>query len=296
MKRKMQFFTGFVVFLFLLMAACSPADEQATGEESFGEAVNFTIIGIDPGAGIMEQTERALSEYGLENWTVQESSGAAMTAELERAIAKEEAIIVTGWIPHWKFFRYDLKILDDPKKVYGDEGKIHTLVRKGLKEDLPGAYTFFSQFHWEPEHMQEVMLKIAEGMPEEEAAAEWVQAHNELVQSWIDGVEPGNGAKLTMPYVAWDDIIASTNVVKYVLEEKLDYEVDIVQVEPGPMFASVAEGSADAMIGAWLPDTHAAYYAEYEGQFEDLGVNLTGTRNGLVVPDYVEIDSIEDLQ
>ena len=296
MKRKMQFFTGFVVFLFLLMAACSPADEQATGEESFGEAVNFTITGIDPGAGIMEQTERALSEYGLENWTVQESSGAAMTAELERAIAKEEAIIVTGWIPHWKFFRYDLKILDDPKKVYGDEGKIHTLVRKGLKEDLPGAYTFFSQFHWEPEHMQEVMLKIAEGMPEEEAAAEWVQAHNELVQSWIDGVEPGNGAKLTMPYVAWDDIIASTNVVKYVLEEKLDYEVDIVQVEPGPMFASVAEGSADAMIGAWLPDTHAAYYAEYEGQFEDLGVNLTGTRNGLVVPDYVEIDSIEDLQ
>src|SRR5699024_8601401 len=88
----------------------------------------------------------------------------------------------------------------------------------------------------------------------------------------------------------------SSNVVKYVLEHELDYEVDLLQVEAGPMFAGVADGSADAMVGAWMPTTHKAYYDKYKGKFEDLGVNLTGTRNGLAVPAYMDIDSIEDLK
>jgi glycine betaine/proline transport system substrate-binding protein len=58
------------------------------------------------------------------------------------------------------------------------------------------------------------------------------------------------------------------------------------------MWAGVAEGSGDAMVGVWLPTTHADYYAEYEGKFEYLGANLTGTKLGLVVPAYMDIDSI----
>ncbi|SFE02806.1 glycine betaine/proline transport system substrate-binding protein [Lentibacillus persicus] len=95
---------------------------------------------------------------------------------------------------------------------------------------------------------------------------------------------------------SWADVIASSNVVKYVLENELDYKVELMQVEPGLMFASIADGSADAMVGAWLPSTHADYYEKYEGDFEDLGVNLTGTRNGLVVPEYMDVESIEDLK
>ncbi|WP_010531422.1 glycine betaine ABC transporter substrate-binding protein [Lentibacillus jeotgali] len=279
------------------LTACGGSENSNNENASVGEKVDHEIIGIDPGAGIMGQTKNVLSEYGLEeNWELKESSGAAMTAELDGAINKEEPIIVTGWIPHWKFFEYDLKMLDDPKEVYGGEENINTLVRKGLKEDMPGAYTFFDQFKWKPDHLQEVMLNIEEGMDEQKAAKEWVENNEDLVNSWIEGAEPGNGATVKVPYVAWADVIASSNVVKYVLENKLDYSVELMQVEPGPMFASIADGSADAMVGAWLPSTHADYYEKYEGDFEDLGVNLTGTRNGLVVPSYMDIDSIEDLK
>lgn len=52
----------------------------------------------------------------------------------------------------------------------------------------------------------------------------------------------------------------------------------------------------DAMVGAWLPSTHAEYYDTYKADPVDLGKNLHGTKNGLVVPDYVDIDSIEDLK
>lgn len=78
--------------------------------------------------------------------------------------------------------------------------------------------------------------------------------------------------------------------------EQHGYDVTLSQVEVGPMFASIANGSADGMVGAWLPSTHHEYYHTYKNDFIDLGRNLHGTKNELVVPEYVQIDSIEDLK
>lgn len=280
------------------LTACGGSEDTNNENASIGEKLEYEIVGIDPGAGLMDMTiNKVLPEYGLdETWEVKESSGAAMTAALKKAIDEKEPIIVTGWIPHWKFSRFDLKMLEDPKGAFGGKEDINTLVRLGLKEDMPGAYKFFDQFHWKPDNLQAVMMKIENGLSEQEAAKEWVEANEELVNSWVEGVEAGNGAEVKVTYVAWADVIASSNVVKYVLENKLDYKVQLIQVEPGPMFAGIADGSADAMVGAWLPTTHASFYEKFEGDFEDLGVNLTGTRNGLVVPAYMDIDSIEDLK
>ena len=58
---------------------------------------------------------------------------------------------------------------------------------------------------------------------------------------------------IKLAYVAWDSEIASTNVVKHVLETDLGYEVEMLQVDAGPMWAGVSDGSADAMVAAWLP-------------------------------------------
>ncbi|MBY7143039.1 glycine/betaine ABC transporter [Virgibacillus sp. NKC19-3] len=293
-----QIFGGIAVLAMLIALTACGENEEANGENaSIGEELDYNITGIDPGAGIMDMTiDEVLPAYGIDDtWEVQESSEAGMLAELTSAIEEEEPIIVTGWIPHWMFSRFDLKMLEDPEGAFGGEEDINTLVRLGLEKDMPGAYTFFDQFQWEPDHMQDVMMKIEEGQSEQDAAQEWVEDNEDLVDSWTEGVEPGNGADVKITYVSWADVIASSNVVKYVLENELDYSVELIQVEPGPMFAGVADGSADATIGAWMPTTHASYYEEFEGDFEDLGANLTGTRNGLTVPEYMDIDSIEDL-
>ncbi|WP_306666019.1 glycine betaine ABC transporter substrate-binding protein, partial [Escherichia coli] len=95
--------------------------------------------------------------------------------------------------------------------------------------------------------------------------------------------------------VAWDSEIASHNVVKLVLED-MGYNVTLTQVEAGPMWTAVADGSADATLAAWLPVTHAPYAEKFDGKFEDLGVSMEGVKIGLVVPQYMDIDSIEDLK
>lgn len=276
------------------------SDDSGSSEESssgggFGEEVDYTITGIDAGAGIMSQSQQAIEDYGLSNWNLQSSSGAAMTSALGDAIENEEPIIVTGWTPHWKFAEYDLKYLEDPEGSFGDGDDIHTVVRQGLEEDMPGAYQFLDQFQWEAENMEEIMVEIQDGTEPAEAAATWVDENEDMVSEWTDGVEEVDGEAIELVYVAWDSEIASTNVVGEVLTD-LGYDVTLTQLEAGPMFAAVADGEADGMVAGWFPNTHASQMEEYGDDYEDLGANLEGAITGLVVPEYMDIDSIEDLE
>lgn len=291
----------------MLMVGCSNATPAPEGNQpapnnsesaqgGYGEQVDYKIIGIDPGAGLMKATEKAMSEYDLKDWELVEGSSAAMTAALTQAYKDQKPIIVTGWTPHWMFSKFEMKYLEDPKGVYGADEQIHTIVRKGLKEEQPSAYAFLDKFSWTPADMEKVMLDIADGKKPEEAADAWVKENEPLVNQWIEGIEPAEGKKLTLAYVAWDSEIASTNVVKQVLEQKLKYKVELSQVEAGPMWIGVSNGDVDGMVAAWLPTTHEDYYKKLGDKIEDLGPNLSGTKLGLAVPKYMEINSIEDLK
>ncbi|WHY71535.1 glycine betaine ABC transporter substrate-binding protein [Fictibacillus enclensis] len=285
-----------LVIAYAVTAFSQAAVTNQTGSKNVGDQVNYEITGIDPGAGLMKATEKAMKDYGLKNeWTLKEGSSAAMTAELKKAYEKKEPIIITGWTPHWMFSKYDLKYLKDPKGSYGKGESIHTLTRKGFKQDNPGANKILDQFYWKPADMEDVMVKVQDGAKPADAAADWIKSHKKQVAKWTKGAPKGNGKEVSLVYVAWESEIASTNVIAKVLEQE-GYKVKLQQVEAGPMFAGVAGGSADAMVAAWLPTTHKDYYDKYKGKFEDLGPNLKGTKLGLTVPKYMDIDSIEDLK
>lgn len=149
---------------------------------------NSKIIGIDPHAGIMETTKTTIEAYGLSDYSLVTGSGPTMTTTLDKAVQEERWIVVTGWTPHWKFAKYDLKYLDDPKNVYGDEERIDTVVREGLREDMPEVYSFLNNFYWQPQDMQEVMLLATdEDTSYFEAAKQWLGDNERLVDGWIDG-------------------------------------------------------------------------------------------------------------
>jgi glycine betaine/proline transport system substrate-binding protein len=280
-----------IVAIFIGIGKKAPVSTSAF----VGDQVAYSIVGIDPGSGLMNAADKALKAYNLTSWKLIEGSSTAMTAALDRAYKEGKPIIVTGWTPHWMFSKYDLKYLADPKNVFGGDEEIHTIVRLHLQADQPSAYQFLDKFQWKPADMEQVMATIQEGQKPEVAASQWVEANPDKVNAWISAIPKVEGKKLKLAYVAWDSEIASTNVVKYVLESKLGYQVDMLQVEAGPMWAGIASGDADAMVAAWLPTTHKDYYEKFKGKFEDLGPNLIGTKLGLVVPKYMNITSIEDL-
>lgn len=99
---------------------------------------------------------------------------------------------------------------------------------------------------------------------------------------------------INLAYVEWSSEVASTNVVRAVLEQA-GYEVEMTSLSAAAMFQALSTGDADAIVAAWLPSTHENYMERVGDNVEDLGPNLDGTKLGLVVPEYTDVDSIADL-
>jgi glycine betaine/proline transport system substrate-binding protein len=86
-------------------------------------------------------------------------------------------------------------------------------------------------------------------------------------------------------YTSWSSSIAGAHVMQALLQEELGYRVELILSDADDMWQLVADGTADAMLSAWLPTTHEHYLQTYRDRLEDLGPNLVGARIGLVVPD-----------
>ncbi|SPU14660.1 glycine betaine ABC transporter glycine betaine-binding lipoprotein [Bacillus subtilis] len=273
--------------------AVSENDENA----SAAEQVNKTIIGIDPGSGIMSLTDKAMKDYDLNDWTLISASSAAMTATLKKSYDRKKPIIITGWTPHWMFSRYKLKYLDDPKQSYGSAEEIHTITRKGFSKEQPNAAKLLSQFKWTQDEMGEIMIKVEEGEKPAKVAAEYVNKHKDQIAEWDKRRSKVKGDKINLAYVAWDSEICKYKRHRQSLRRLGAMEVTLTQVEAGPMWTAIATGSADASLSAWLPNTHKAYAAKYKGKYDDIGTSMTGVKMGLVVPQYMKnVNSIEDLK
>lgn len=120
------------------------------------------------------------------------------------------------------------------------------------------------------------------------------------------------GQTLRLAHTDWSSSVASANLIKAVLQEKMGIHCKLMEMGVDEMWAAVAEGRADAMTSAWLPETHIRYHKQYGGQVKDLGPNLKGTKIGLVIPNitlgrltagtgirnkpYIDIDSIDELK
>lgn len=168
--------SGIVVPSYMDVDSIADLDNQA----------NMTIMGIEPGAGIMIQTEIAMEIYdNLSDWDLESPSTGAMLATLSDALNNEEEIVITGWTPHWKFQRYDLKFLEDPENVYGESEEIYTLVRHGLEEDMPEAFRIIDNFFWEVEDMESITLDMQNGVDERQAAQNWVDQNRDKVDAWL---------------------------------------------------------------------------------------------------------------
>ena len=106
---------------------------------------------------------------------------------------------------------------------------------------------------------------------------------------------PDSGKKkISIAYANWLEGIAMSHLAKVVLEEK-GYEVELLNADVAPVFASVSRKKADVFMDAWLPVTMKDYIDQYGDQIEFIGEVYDSARVGLVVPQYVTIDSIGEL-
>lgn len=91
----------------------------------------------------------------------------------------------------------------------------------------------------------------------------------------------------------WAEDVAMTHVAKAILDEQ-GYHVIIQKASTDMILASMNNEDTDLFLGVWLPYTHAIKVARFP-ELINLGNNYDNGRIGLVVPDYVPVTSIGEL-
>ncbi|MEW2451545.1 ABC transporter permease/substrate binding protein [Streptomyces parvulus] len=111
-----------------------------------------------------------------------------------------------------------------------------------------------------------------------------------------NGKNVGQGKKVTLGYVPWDEGVASTFLWKEILERR-GYEVEAKQFDAGPLYTSLAQGDIDIVTNSWLPTTHAQYWKKYGDRLDDLGSWYDNTSLELTVPAYMkDVNTLADLK
>jgi len=153
------------------------------------ERFDNLIIGIDPGAGMMQQTAAAIERDlgGLGAFELVEGSDSTMVATLGEAIERRAAVVVTGWDPHVKFVKHELRTLEDPYGIYGDSETINTVVRTGLEQDHPEVFRLLSKMDWEALEgaVREVMLRSRDGIQTLQAAGDVAGEYRDEIESAV---------------------------------------------------------------------------------------------------------------
>jgi len=143
-----------------------------------------SIVGIDPGASLMGQTDNAIQEYGLE-LDVISGSEAMMLSSLGKAYGSKEPIVVTMWNPHWAFSEYELKYLEDPKKTFGEGDDISYFSRLGFKEEYPEVVKWLNQWNMDDQSLGSLMISVQDGATPEEGAKKWIDENRAVVDEWL---------------------------------------------------------------------------------------------------------------
>jgi glycine betaine/proline transport system substrate-binding protein len=304
MKNMKKLLLSLGLVFVLILAACGDDSDNADSNDDAGEStpetiseeMDYTITGIEPGAGMSGVIDDMIeNEENLQGWTHQTSSTGAMLTALDQAIQNEEPIVISAWSPHYMFAKYDIKYLEDPNELFGGEENVLKLGRLGFEEDFPIAAEIVRNFYLEIDVMEAALLDSQEqGISVPEVVETWVVDNEDIMNAFTDGVAEGNGETIELVVTSWDSELFPAYVLKHALENH-GFTVNVTIVDPAIMFESIASGSADVTTAAWLPLTHGAFAERYEGEYIEMGPAYENAKTGLAVPTYVELESISDL-
>lgn len=273
-----------------------------------GKADRFggKITGIEASAGETAMLkDKVLKDYGLDKeYKVVDSSTPAMLAQLKRAYAKKEPIVVTLWSPHWAYNDYDLKKLKDPKGSWGKGDGVHTLSRKGFAEDNPVVGAWLKDFSLDEKQLTglEAEINKAGKGKQQQAVRAWLKQHRGLVDELapVDGASGAVPAEAKRPvdvaWFPWDEDVAVTYLWKNVLERR-GYRLNLKQMDVGPVYTGLASGDLDLNFDAWLPHAQQNFWDQHRDKLHDLGTWYEPTSLELAVPSYVkDVTSLADLK
>lgn len=163
------------------------------------------IYGIEPGAPANQNIQKIIgdSKFKLDGWKLVESSEQAMLAQVDRKNKDQAWVVFLAWAPHPMNTKLKIEYLSGGDDYFGPNfggAEVYTLGRTGWAAQCPNAATLFKNLVFTVDIENELMGKILdEGAEGPAAAGDWLKAHPEQIDKWLNGVttlkgEPGAAA------------------------------------------------------------------------------------------------------
>ncbi|MCP8617286.1 glycine betaine ABC transporter substrate-binding protein [Salirhabdus salicampi] len=100
---------------------------------------------------------------------------------------------------------------------------------------------------------------------------------------------------ITLGLTPWSSTVPPTEVARLILED-MGYKVETTKADAGGIYTGLSRGDIDVFMDSWLPDMHANYMDQFGENIDDTALSYPNGELGWVVPEYVDINSIDEIK
>lgn len=154
------------------------------GRADVRDTLENRIVGIDPGAGLMASTRKAMGDYGLDSYALEEGTGPTMVREIAKAQRGETPVVVTAWRPHAKFALYGMRYLEDPKGVFAEVSEIHARASRDFVSRQPEIADMVRAMSFEVDDIEQIMVH-GRDLGIDAAIEDWISANPQTIDRWL---------------------------------------------------------------------------------------------------------------
>ena len=146
-----------------------------------------TIVSLPESTGLTTVGREVVKAYGLDaaGYELKAASPAEWIGAFKQAYEAKEWIVFPLWQPQWINAVYDLRVLDEPKAIYGTDSAF-LIAHEGLKSKLSERAL---------RHLGNIRLSVAaitemdrlmnvEKLSPRDAAEQWIANNPDIVASW----------------------------------------------------------------------------------------------------------------
>jgi glycine betaine/proline transport system substrate-binding protein len=157
------------------------------------------IYGIEPGAPANQNIQKMIDakDFGLDGWTLVESSEQGMLSQVDRASRQKGWIVFLAWEPNPMNTKYPLAYLSGGDAYFGPNyggATVYTVTKRDLSNNCPNLARLLSQLAFTVDMENQIMGMIQdEGADGKAAAVKYLKAHPDLLAGWLAGVTTRDG-------------------------------------------------------------------------------------------------------
>lgn len=182
-----------------------PSYVAVAGVRNFGDLAKFAdrfdrkVYGIEAGAAGNQLIKKMIDDkaFGLDRWSVIESSDTAMMTQVEHAIREKQWIVFLAWEPHVMNTRFQLTYLAGGDQYFGANygaASVNTIARHGYADQCQNVGRLFSQMTFTVGMENQLIADMASRKSDpQDAARKILRQYPQVQDGWLKGVKTATG-------------------------------------------------------------------------------------------------------